>query len=151
MITNILQKARISTGFNATKEILLIEVFPSKENGCIIYFSKINNKIKKKQNSILKYYVFEYSNLDNLIMSATRLFKIHGHKILKSSLYTDLKTKKYFLLITVLGDENKDIVSLLKEFALLKSQEKLFHLIIDEHCKNIIKDNALETIYNYFI
>ncbi len=152
VIKQILTQAKNITGFNYVGKTLLIEVLPYKENGCIIYFSSIKNYKNHSQlkKSIFKKYSFEYSNIEDLIISSTLLFEKHGYKIFKSSLYTNKKSKKYFLTISVISPEDNEIITLLEEFAQQKIKGPIFQSLIDEHFKLIIKDNAIEVIYNNF-
>lgn len=152
VITEILSQAKTITGFNYVGKTLLIEILPHKENGCIIYFSSIQNyknhfQLKK---SIFRKYSFEYLNIEDLIISSILLFERHGYKIFKSSLYINKKSKKYFLTLSIISSEDKEIISLLKEFAKQKIKGPLFQSLIDEHYKIIIKNNAIEVIYNNF-
>ncbi|MBP0979156.1 MAG: adaptor protein MecA [Oscillospiraceae bacterium] len=151
-IIKILSKAKDLTGFDLSGKILLIEVFETKENGCVIYFSPMSNKNldNKSNNYILGTYSFEYLNLDYLIDSVIKLFETFGYKIFKSSLYIDKTSKKYFLTLVTIDPKSEDIIAFLKEFSTLRSTTKLFQIFIDEHYKAIIKNNAIEILYNNF-
>ena len=130
---------------------MLVEIFENNKDGCVIYFSLIKNKnINETNNNIFGNYSFEYNNLDILIDSSIKLFELFGHKIFKSSLYFDKTSKKYFLTLITINSEAEDIISFLKEYSFLKSNEKDCQLFIDEYFNLIIKDNAIEVLYNNF-
>ncbi len=131
--------------------MLLIEVIPNLDQGCIIYFSLINNEnsSKSKKNTFLNY-TFEYSSIDDLLDCCITLFEKFGFKIFKSSLHKNKNSKKYYLTLTVTEDKNKEIINFLKEFSIFLSKESSVQYYINEHFKPIIKNNALEVLYNNF-
>ena len=131
---------------------MLVEVFENNKGGCVIYFSliKYKNINEMSNNNIFGNYSFEYQNLDILIDSSIKLFELFGHKIFKSSLYFDKKSKKYFLTLITMNSRDDDIISFLKEYSFFKSNEKDYQMFIDEHFHLITKDNAIEVLYNNF-
>ena len=131
--------------------MLLIEVIPNLDQGCIIYFSLINNEdsSKSKKNIFLNY-TFEYSSIDDLLDCCITLFEKFGFKIFKSSLHKNKNSKKYYLTLTVTEDKNKEIINFLKEVSIFLSKESYVQYYINEHFKPIIKNNALEVLYNNF-
>ena len=131
---------------------MLVEVFENNKGGCVIYFSLIKDKNinEMSNNNIFGNYSFEYQNLDILIDSSIKLFELFGHKIFKSSLYFDKKSKKYFLTLITMNSKDDDIISFLKEYSFFKSNENDYQMFIDEHFHLITKDNAIEVLYNNF-
>lgn len=152
IIVNILTQAKNIVGVDLSGKTLLIEISSLKENGCIIYFSQVNTQdFKFRFNKhIFGNFSFEYFNIDYLIDSSIRLFETFSHKIFQSSLYIDKDTNKYFLTLITIDSDSDDIISFLKEFSVLKSQTKSFQIFIDEHYNSIIKNNAIEVLYNNF-
>lgn len=131
--------------------MLLIEVIPNLDQGCIIYFSLMNDENSSKtRKNIFFYYTFEYSLIDDLLDCCITLFEKFGFKICKSSLHKNKNSKKYYLTLTVIEDKNKEIISFLKEFSIFFSKERYMQYYINEHFELIIKNNALEVLYNNF-
>lgn len=131
--------------------MLLIEVIPNLDQGCIIYFSLINDENSSKaRKNIFFHYTFEYSSIDDLLDCCITLFEKFGFKICKSSLHKNKNSKKYYLTLTVIEDKNKEIISFLKEFSMFLSKERYIQYYINEHFELIIKNNALEVLYNNF-
>jgi len=160
VIMYILMQAKTITGFDSSGKLLLIEIFPEENDGCIIYFSSIKNNEKRDQKfsknfkkiskELFGSYLFEYNDIEDLIKSSVLLFKLHGHKIYKSSLYKNEENNKHYLSITTIDPQNEHIMLLMKEFSEMKNKGLLHQLSIDEHSDIIIKDNALEILYKYF-
>lgn len=161
IMVNILSKAKIATGFDTNNKLLLIEVFPDNDDGCIIYFSLLqdtdrkNNSynqdeknVIKPNNAVLGSCSFQFDNIETLINSCIRLFKIYGFRIHKSSLYK--MNTHYILSITTIDINDYKLIKMLKEYASLRSIDSLYQSFLDEHGILIIKDNAIDLIYKYF-
>lgn len=150
IIIEILTEAKIITGFDTYGKILMIDVFPDKEEGCIIYLTLIDNEKLFDKSQGYETITFEFKNIENVIEGVINFFERYGPKIYKSWLYKDNATQRYFLILSVIGVSDKKMINFLKEFSTLKSKKGWFKVFIDEHYDLIIKDKAIQTIYNNF-
>lgn len=140
----ILKNAYEQTGFEIFNEKMLVEIFPTNGDGCLIMFTKSPERKKKfRVTSPRKSVVFELSEFNNLLDCAKLL--VQSGILADNSLFNI--NKKYFLSVKPDFCNMKRIFLILSEFGAKKIDfpEEYF----EEHAKCLIKNNALETLCLY--
>ncbi|MEG1886577.1 MAG: adaptor protein MecA [Oscillospiraceae bacterium] len=132
-LINILAEGSLQAGFTPGKDSLIIEIYPSEDGGCVIFFEEertVAVSIKKNNKSAV--YLFE--DFEAL------LFAVKSMKIQKSDLYS-LNKKYYF----VIYGQDTETAAILEECGEKISQEYL-KAVIFEHGKALIKSQAAEKL-----
>jgi len=82
LIKHILLHAADLTGFSRQNCRLLIEVFPAAEQGCTMYFTRLEQKKKRYRRS--SPHIYRFSDVEHLFLAVEQL---HAHPSAKSELY----------------------------------------------------------------
>ncbi len=151
-IFDIIGKVNLKSDFNPASNKLYIEAFPYLDGGLVMYINIveiINDSplAQSKPQSFDTPLIFEADNLHSLQSLAKRLQQRYNHVIAKSSLY--LIDGKYRLLIYTFCRMEKKIISLATEYALFLGRGSILGEFTKEQGKEIINENALETIIKY--
>lgn len=139
VLRSILKNAYEQTGFDIFSKKMIVEIFPTIDNGCILLFS-ISPKTtgrKFKVTSLNKSYVYMTDDINNILDMA----KVLPNKMLlcENSLY---KYKNYFFFYFSQSFKlNKHFLLILSEYKFKKS--KLPIQFLKEHAKLICKNNAI--------
>lgn len=140
---SILDEAKHKTGFDAAREKIFVQVFPSRCGGCEIFVTKLEKGIcpedlsvtvsKRKQNEI-----YRFSDMNNLLTLCSVLTKrgFDG----ESAVYCD--GKNYYLTLT---GEHKIIA----EYADLRENKNYIYHIL-EHCDRICSKGAVQTLASLY-
>jgi len=156
VIWEILDRAKRQTGFDAARDQILIQVHEQKNDGCMIYVTKIGTQqktapqypsyaksYKKLYTGIKKkrlLYMFECS--DNLLDACRQLMLMeYGGK---SDIFAD--DEKYYLYIE---DNREHYLDMISEYGFLVNNP-FFSFYLDEHAKKIIAADAVQTFAGLF-
>lgn len=147
LIVSLLYKVKKTINIDLSKSKIFIEAFPTEDNGCILYLNIINKEII---NTIIKNnhktpLIIAFKNIENFKnMCKILKKKYYGNKIPKNTL---LQTNNYFILIIYSYTEQlSKIFPIFFEYGNIVGYGELNKKIIEEHCRLIIKNNAIESI-----
>ncbi len=136
---NILDEAKHKTGFDAARERIFVQVFPSRCGGCEIFVTKLEKGVsaddlsvsvaKRRANT-----VYRFSDINNLLSVCSILYK-RGYEGESAVYYDD---KNYYLSIT--GEQ-----LFIDEYADMRENIKYIYHIL-EHCEGICTRGAVETL-----
>lgn len=150
-ILSIVQKIRQDTTVDLEMNKLFIEAFPDTSGGCILYVNLIEaqqmQSLKSGKQSFDTPLIFILENIDLVAGVSSRLMKEHSHLIIHSSLYQ--MEQRYYLLLYTYCRMEKKIICLLKEYGSYLGKGAILSAFVHEHGKEILKDNAIETITQY--
>lgn len=149
---NILDEAKHRTGFDAAKEKVFIQIFPSKGGGCEMYVTKLEglsttDRITchvKRDELICFTDIYAFLCLDDLLNVCAQLDKL-GFKGESSAYAGD--DGKFYLVIS----DTRTLGSSMPTYPFIaeygeKKTGKNFILYIKEHCKLICKGEAVEKL-----
>lgn len=149
-ILNIMEQVQSRTSLDVEQNKLFIEAFPSDHGGCVLYINLVNAKengksFQKERPSFDTPLIFSLDTVDILAASCRRLFYDYAHLIIKSSLYTGDRSG-YILLLYTYCRSNQRIINIMTEYGdyLGKGAVRAAHH--KEHGRELITDNAIETI-----
>lgn len=157
---NILDEAKHKTGFDAAKERIFVQVYPSRSGGCEMYVTKLGlvgagegkitypREIPKKSLGVAKNRVYRFSKLDTMI-SACKLLEERGYTR-DSQAYFDEEKRQYYLIISECSFSQKnnglsEEYAFISEYGCRLSKEDI-HFYIIEHCACICDKNAVELL-----
>ena len=136
---SILDEAKHKTGFDAARERMFVQVFPSRCGGCEIFVTKLERGVSpddlsvsvanKKANTI-----YRFSDINDLL-SVCWILSQQGYDG-DSAAYCD--DKSYYLSIT--GEQ-----TFIDEYAQRRENKKYIYHIL-EHCDGICTKGAVETL-----
>ncbi len=138
---NILDEAKHKTGFDAARERIFVQVFPSRCGGCEIFVTKLEKSIspedisvsvsKRKANTI-----YRFSDINDLLTVCSILCN-RGYEG-ESAVYHD--DRYYYLNIS----EEQLFID---EYADMRENKKYIYHIL-EHCKGICTKGAVKILAN---
>ncbi len=147
-ILSIVQKIRQDTPVDLEMNKLFIEAFPDTAGGCILYVNLIEpqqmQSIKSGKQSFDTPLIFLLGNIDLVAGVSARLLQEYSHLIIHSSLYW--MEERYCLLLYTYCRMEKKIICILKEYGSYLGKGAILSAFIREHGKEILNDNAIETI-----
>lgn len=142
-------KREVSVDLSTGK--LFIEAFPYADGGCILYVNLLDISSSKAKQGSHKYktsfdtpIIFCFKDVSALAGLSKRLITKYGHIILKNALYLD--QDKYYLLIYTYFKMDDQLLHLLTEYGQFYGKGSLVSSIIQEHAKELIASEALETL-----
>lgn len=138
-------QSQTDTAFLLLGERLLIEIYPDDEGGATVYFAMEQNEPLV---SICEPVIFSFYETEDLINGALQLFSLHGHRLLQSALYKNGEI--WQLILRPMDGENGPAVNLMSEYGIRASGGGLLASMIEEHCKPIIKEHAIDMLSYYF-
>lgn len=143
----LLELAREETGFDLGAAKLFVEAYPHDNEGCVIYFTMLDNEDDsgtKSKKTIYPSVVFMFDDADVLIDCTTRLFEQYCHRIYKSSLYY---FKERFHLVVYPFDRSDDrTTAFISEYAKRVGEGELYTVMLKEHGELIVEDNAVDRL-----
>lgn len=146
VIVKLLDIAEEQTGFYPESGHLFVEAYPQHSGGCVLYFTAVDDKSADKQ-SVCVPVIFRFEDIEVIISGASTLFKTYSHRILKSSLF--YSAGSYYLVIYPLDQSQLQSVMLLGEYGELCGKGELSVAHLQEHCRCIMSDKAIECISYY--
>lgn len=148
-LLKLLEQAKHEAGFSPRGSKLFIEVYQNDEGGCEMYFTCIRKPARLSDSKdVISPAVFEFENVDDLIIGASKALKRYGHRIYKSSLY--LMGERYRLLVYHLDYSDKLSVYFLSEFGTILGNDEILAAYTIEHGREIIADTALDILSGLF-
>ncbi|WRS26666.1 adaptor protein MecA [Oscillospiraceae bacterium MB08-C2-2] len=151
VIVSLLEQAKEQAGFNPKNTKLFIEVYPTQEGGCVLYFTSHSSGSwygGPKKGYQVGPIIFEFEDSETLIQAAIRLFSRYSHRIYKSSLY--LYGQRYRLILYPLDYSDRLSVFFLGEYAKRVGEGEILAAFIQEHGKELAVDNAIDLLARYF-
>ena len=153
---SILDEAKHQTGFDAAKQRVFIQLFPSKEGGCEMYVTKLEAKAPRTKESGAKrshallplsrrYVAFSFDSFERLLSVCRRLLAIG----FSGSSEAHIMSCGRYLLIMDEPEENAYIGlsehSFIEEFG-KRENLRTVKLTTDEHASCICQKNAVEIL-----
>lgn len=126
-------------------EKVFIEVYPTQNGGCAIFFSTMDGHIQKRwkvHRHVTSPVIYGFNDVDLLITGAVQLFRRCSHRILKSALYK--VNGGWRLLIYPLDTLENISLSLMDEFAPRCGEGVLAEAFLSEHAQLLLKENAVD-------
>lgn len=145
-ILTLLELAEQETGFYPNDGHLFVEAYPAA-SGCTLYFTAIAGEQAPEQDAVCTPLVFSFTDLDTIISGASALFRTYGHRIFQSILYYGEGI--YYLVIRPLDQSQLQSVMLLSEYGTLIGKGRLAVAHLQEHCKCLMQEEAIEHITYY--
>lgn len=164
-LINILECARLETGYFPASGKLFVEIYPLGD-GCIIYFScaqgmeplsvsdialsAVQGYLPQAVDSyfpITEPLVFTFESCDVMITACTKLFSMYCHRVRKSALY--YFDGYYRLILYPLDGKGSLSAAFLCEYAQPTGRGDLLAAYIAEHGTPIAEENAIDKISYY--
>lgn len=147
LIVSLLYKVKKTTNIDISKSKIFIEAFPTEENGCILYLNIINKQIIDNiiSNSNKTPLLITFKCIQDFKNMCKILVKKHYiNNILENTL---LQANNHFILIIYSNNEQlSKTYPVFLEYGSIIGYGELNKKIMEEHCKLIIKNNAIQTI-----
>ncbi|MDD4772967.1 MAG: adaptor protein MecA [Eubacteriales bacterium] len=158
---DILRVAKLKTGFDAANNRVFIQVYPSKDGGCEMYITKINNdddddglyyddnmtiqeKTHLKKDSVNtergSFDIYSFNEF-SWLLEGCRHLKLSGYNN-ESRLWVDDNSHRYYLAVK---SAKKRYYRCLDEYG-IKHSAPVTYTYINEHCRCIITDEAIEKL-----
>ena len=135
----ILEEAKGKCGFNTCGNKLFVQLFPSKDGGCDMFITKLENTNEKRYTVTKKKssYCYQFKNINDLIMFCKAIIHIYPFEL--NSLYINEDKKTYYICL------DKDIHNI-TEYNGKKCVAEA-DAYIKEHYR-LITDNAVSILSN---
>lgn len=146
IIKNLVQIAKIKTGFHTDEgSVVFVEAMPY-DGGCFILITLKENELKGKRFRVLKKpykKIFCFDSCENMLCAIEKLY-LNNLKNYKSILifYKD----SYYLLISSKNNVKSAVNIVVSEFSNHSSSNIIYITHIIEHGKVLSENNAIETI-----
>lgn len=149
MVSEILRRARLESGFTPGDGRLLIEAYPSEGGGCTLLFTAVpppgRPALGKGGFGPL---VYAFGDIDTVIDGSVRLFRLCCHRIYKSSLYR--MEQGYRVILYPLDRTGSRASTLLSEYGDLVGEGPAAAALVEEHGTPVILGNAIDKLSYYF-
>ncbi len=139
-------QSQTDTSFLLLGDRLLIEIYPEDDGGATVYF--VMEQKEAHTASICEPVMFSFDDTEALICGALQLFSLHGHRLLQSALYRQQDC--WQLIIRPMDGQNGPAVNLLSEYGQRAEGGSVLCAIVEEHCKPIIREHAIDMLSYYF-
>ncbi len=146
-LVSLLEQGRAQAGFNPRRAKLYIEVFPSQNGGCVIYYTRLQGGEVFAAGRFVPGpapVVFAFECSEALIRACAGAKLRCVHRILRSSLY--LLEKQYRLVIWPLDYSDNLSVLFLSEYGKAVGEGAVLAAFTEEHGKLLVLENAIETL-----
>lgn len=144
---NILDEAKHRTGFDAARDRIYVQVYPSKSGGCEMYVTKLEGEGNEKHVLSVEQShceAWRFSSLECLL-SVCRILSFSGFSAISSAYFDD---KLYYLALDIQGgaeDTYSKVHGCLSEYG--RAVDSLYvESYLNEHCTPICKNNAVEVL-----
>lgn len=150
VILTLVERIKKEVQIDISSGKLFIEAFPYADGGCILYVNliDINNKsrpnAKRYKASFDTPIIYSFNDIDALGHMSKRMLQRYSHIILKNSLYH--YKEKYFLFIYTYFKMDEQLSYILNEYGRYYGKGAISSAIIKEHAKEILANEALETL-----
>lgn len=149
-ILSIMEQVQSHTTLDVEQNKLFIEAFPGDGGGCVLYVNLVNVRdngktFQKERPSFDTPLIFQLDTVDILAASCKRLFYDYAHLIIKSSLYTGDRSG-YVVLLYTYCRSNQRIINIMTEYGTYLGKGAVRAAHHKEHGRELITDNAIETI-----
>ncbi len=160
MLKDILVAALSSVGFSAKGSRLLVEVLPGKNEGCVLYVTKLNAEPARRGTSetpprraAAKGYLLACDTLEDIIGATGRFASYPDIPLRRSSLYE--MNGRYLLLFFPVrfgmsGGRFNALLAEISEYGKTGEAGPLREAVMAEHGKLIQKERAVEQFIRYF-
>ena len=148
---DLLDRAKRRTGFDAASDKLLVQVYPDKTGGCMMYITKMNG-VKQENATYEKKYktrlytgkqrkrlIYAVADCEALYDACRQLCEANYSG--RSDIYCG--SGLFFLCMDECADGRTDIVGEYGQCI----RNPMFGYYLSEHCKRLITDNAAEKFY----
>lgn len=133
----ILDEVKRKTGFDASRDKILVQIFPSRCGGCEIFITKPESMCTDGESTHKKPRdVYRFSKLDDLI-SVCRVLFVKGYKGESAAYYDD---KNYYLTL----DREKELMFIREYADMRENKNYIYHIL--EHCERICAKEAVNTL-----
>jgi len=142
LVSDLLNLAKIKTGFDSKNKRMAIEAFQTSDLGCVLYFTLLSNVDKAKKT---KYFIYEFDDFEHLLAVKKDI------KTTASALY--MLGDKYILVIKSEESENTvdmRLLHLLEQYAVKRKDSSAYRIYLSEYGKLLIDEDALCTLDKYF-
>lgn len=143
----LLEQGRVQAGFRPRRAKLYIEVFPSEEGGCVIYYTRLTGGElypSGRYSPGPAPVVFAFPELDDLLEAAAKISGRYAHRIYKSSLYK--MEDVYRLIVYPLDYADRLSIWFLCEFGRLVGEGIVLAAYTEEHGKLLADGDAIEKL-----
>lgn len=147
MLVEILEKGCIETEFNPRNNKLYIEVFPAQDDGCVIYYTRLQGMELFGRSTFASRpvpVIFSFECAETVIEACACAKSRCAHRILCSSLY--LYKKQYRLIIWPLDYLDNLSIIFFSEYGKILGAGDVLTAYIGEHGRLIIQENAIEKL-----
>jgi negative regulator of genetic competence, sporulation and motility len=139
----LLEQARQSLGFQPGGAKLFIEAYSAEGDGCVLYFTRMATGNAPREAGTAPV-LYEFDDLETVLLGAAGVCSRYGHRIYKSSLYRLLG--KYRLIILPLDYADRLSEYFLSEYGHRIGEGEIAAAFTEEHGKELIRDNAVEVL-----
>lgn len=146
VILHLIEEVKKQASIDLSSEKLFIEAFPYADGGCILYVNILegSSPAKKRKPGFDTPLVFAFDRLEDLVSLSARLNRQYGHIILKNALY--LQENRYILLLYTYFKMDQQILHLLNEYGTFLGKGAITASLIREHSRELIQNNAIQTL-----
>ena len=147
VLLDLIARGRAGAGFSPRNAKLYIEIYPRREGGCVIYYTRVGAGQFNADGSFLPGVapvVFAFEDAGTLLRGCRQAHDLYRHRILKSCLFT--RGRSYRLIIYPLDLGGGAAVSLLREYARLVGEGVTLAAHIEEHWQPLADEGALEVL-----
>ena len=146
-LTDLLAEGKAAAGFQPRGAKLYIEVFPSAQGGCVIYYTRLSGGEAFTKGRLLPGpppIVFAFSDLDTLLQAGAQTFHLYRQRILASALYA--LGREYRLVIHPLDIGDHLSTNFLGEYGRFVGIGNVLVAYIEEHGELLRQSDALEAL-----
>lgn len=151
LILKILKHCKEKTAIDFNKHEVFIDLFKTKEKGCVIYVSVSNKIVEKTDISKTKQKIktktptiATFKKINNMKNFCNNVMDLFPNNKFESELYCF--EDKFVLTVFVPEYEKEKFLAIIKEFGKVYGKGKIKYGTIKEHCKQIFKQNAIMKI-----
>lgn len=146
LIVSLLTKIQKNVDIDFSSDNLFIEAFSSKDGGCLMYISVIENTDNAYRKAIKSDFITittEFDDFNTMIILCRQLLN-NDNKIVRSQLY--FKENLFRLVIEISSKSEKKIYNFLLEYGKIIGKGDLPHSITKEYYQCIESDKAIEKL-----
>ena len=147
VLWTLLKSAGSMTGFDAEKGRLLIEVFPAPEDGCVIYYTRLDSQGEparlKLRRADCRPFIYRFTDSDSMLRAMEQLAP-YGAQLQESYLY---ETDGSYRLVLYPEDMRCEWMrEVLGEFGQELANNRVAEAYVKEHGQQLAGPKAVETV-----